>query len=211
MATLGGALGAAYLSACSFFPIDAMHEQTSGDVSAAPASCDTAADCGVDADECTDVSCDKGQCFVHERAEPDPSVVGLADACQAWVCEAGQLRLVPDDDNIDDDNVFCTRETCDGGIPNKGFVPHGTKCSGEEQPDICDGAGSCALPLCENSVVDQSNGETDRDCGGGNCPPCTAGKNCLKNDDCVNLLWCLPDDLDGTSCQPDAAKTPLPA
>ncbi|MFP6687362.1 MAG: LamG-like jellyroll fold domain-containing protein [Polyangiaceae bacterium] len=33
-AALGGALGAAYLSACSFFPIDPMHEQTSGGSSA---------------------------------------------------------------------------------------------------------------------------------------------------------------------------------
>ena len=41
------------------------------------------------------------------------------------------------------------------------------------------------MPTCADSV---KNGvETDVDCGGGTCPPCTSGKLCRNNSDCATL------------------------
>lgn len=40
------------------------------------------------------------------------------------------------------------------------------------------------LPLCANGVYDISNGETDVDCGGLQCPKCSNERKCLANVDC---------------------------
>jgi hypothetical protein len=39
---------------------------------------------------------------------------------------------------------------------------------------------------CFNEKIDPLLGETDVDCGGGDCPPCVVGKKCTVDSDCVN-------------------------
>lgn len=48
----------------------------------------------------------------------------------------------------------------------------------------CDGEGRCSQ--CSNRVRDGD--ESGRDCGGGSCPPCTAGEGCQRGSDCSSCL-----------------------
>jgi len=41
-------------------------------------------------------------------------------------------------------------------------------------------------PHCENRIIDSDQGETDRDCGGLDCPKCGLGRICEVDSDCVN-------------------------
>ena len=56
--------------------------------------------------------------------------------------------------------------------------------------------------LCTNGAKDASNGETDVDCGGDNCPKCGGGLDCAIDDDCQS--W----NCDGGAC--GAAPTSSP-
>jgi hypothetical protein len=44
----------------------------------------------------------------------------------------------------------------------------------------------CQVPTCADTV--KNSAETDVDCGGGTCPTCAAGKNCLANGDCASSI-----------------------
>lgn len=49
--------------------------------------------------------------------------------------------------------------------------------------------GPLAPVPCAGCTDGQKNGsETDIDCGGGDCPPCLDGENCLVGTDCVSLV-----------------------
>ncbi|MCK6455999.1 MAG: hypothetical protein L6Q92_05655 [Phycisphaerae bacterium] len=54
--------------------------------------------------------------------------------------------------------------------------------------------GDLATPTCTDGI--QNGGETDVDCGGGNCPPCQNGQMCATASDCVSGV-CM-----GGVCQP---------
>jgi hypothetical protein len=44
------------------------------------------------------------------------------------------------------------------------------------------GDGATASPGCSNGIKDGA--ETDKDCGGGQCPACTGGQACVADSDC---------------------------
>lgn len=52
-----------------------------------------------------------------------------------------------------------------------------------EDPDSVDDVDDTP-PSCSDGL--QNGGETDVDCGGPHCPPCTTGSSCTENDDCVS-------------------------
>jgi len=50
--------------------------------------------------------------------------------------------------------------------------------------------GDCPALLCQNNITDPDNGETDVDCGGPYCDPCTDGANCSLDSDCASGYYC---------------------
>ncbi len=56
----------------------------------------------------------------------------------------------------------------------------------------CSSGNVCQNHLCIGQCSDglQDGTETDRDCGGGSCPPCAAGSKCTQNNDCVSTAAC---------------------
>ena len=50
------------------------------------------------------------------------------------------------------------------------------------QPDAGSGAADGGVPSCTDSVKNAN--ETDVDCGGGTCPPCSIGEGCIVGTDC---------------------------
>ncbi len=66
-----------------------------------------------------------------------------------------------------------------------------------EQPDAPDeGATDAPLGPCEDGV--RNGRETDVDCGGGECPACVVGDQCLSDDDCESEPC-----VDGVCCESD--------
>lgn len=57
--------------------------------------------------------------------------------------------------------------------------------------------GLCVQAHCTNGVKDAD--ETDKDCGGANCPPCDPGRACLIPPDCVSLI-CAGGTCTAPSC-----------
>jgi hypothetical protein len=45
-------------------------------------------------------------------------------------------------------------------------------------------SSTCVTPQCQDHHQDGL--ETDADCGGGFCPPCVLGKNCVLSEDCAS-------------------------
>ena len=45
---------------------------------------------------------------------------------------------------------------------------------------------SCVKLTCTNEHFDPGFGETDTDCGGSRCRPCSGGKDCNVDDDCAS-------------------------
>jgi hypothetical protein len=76
-------------------------------------------------------------------------------------------------------------------------VPNGQTeiCDGEADDD-CDGLPDDKDPDCTCSDGILSGQETDRDCGGPECPPCSHGSACTRDSDCdaSSLLVCRGDE-----------------
>ncbi|MFT4309902.1 MAG: hypothetical protein ACMXYL_05450, partial [Candidatus Woesearchaeota archaeon] len=75
---------------------------------------------------------------------------------------------------------------------------------------VLDNAGNIRSRLSNELLIDlpdlckdgfQNNEETDVDCGGPDCPGCTAGKRCITTSDCADGLLCLEGN-DGRVCAP---------
>ncbi|MBI4706068.1 MAG: hypothetical protein HY744_33660, partial [Deltaproteobacteria bacterium] len=112
-----------------------------------------------------------------------PECITLGDCqdkgttCHPGVCEASKCGF-----KDADEGTACTENNgnvCDG----KGGCVECTKdkhCTGD---DLCDTEhNKCVPPPCKNGVLDGD--ETDKDCGGMDCAPCTNGKKCEKYSDC---------------------------
>lgn len=84
-----------------------------------------------------------------------------------------------------------------------------TTCNGEICVLTCNDGyslenGVCTAPVsCTNNILDGT--ETDKDCGGADCPPCAPGKACTGDSDCAkgpcenNVCGCTPLTCD-TAC-----------
>jgi len=46
--------------------------------------------------------------------------------------------------------------------------------------------GECVLPTCDDGLWSPFLGETDKDCGGAECPQCTDGMKCQADSDCIS-------------------------
>jgi hypothetical protein len=102
----------------------------------------------------------------------------------------------------------CLLPACVGGECVVVFAPSGTPCGGSGAAAICDGAGSCVAchvdsdctglgaacteqvcSSCEDGLTNAA--ETDIDCGGPDCGPCSKGDTCLVDSDCKQNLDCV--------------------
>ncbi|MFH2008092.1 MAG: hypothetical protein ABI333_16035 [bacterium] len=76
----------------------------------------------------------------------------------------------------------CTAAKTGGTDGTCGPVTASTNPDGEcTGADTCNGAGACG---CADGV--QNGAETDIDCGGGVCSPCSQGQTCVAGTDCVS-------------------------
>ncbi|MBX7082571.1 MAG: hypothetical protein K1X88_25425 [Nannocystaceae bacterium] len=137
-----------------------------------PDDCDDGQGCLVD-DDCVSNSCD-----------PD-TMVCLPPA----TCRDGAQ-------NGDETDVDCGGDTCPG-------CDDGETCmdGGDCLSQVCDPkSDTCTPPACDDGV--HNGAETDVDCGGGTCPDCNDGEDCLVDDDCLSGscddvgLVCLPPACD---------------
>jgi hypothetical protein len=164
-----------------------------------PHSCisNQCADCQKDGAE-TDVDCGGGTCAAcalgkHCNIDPDCAT----DACDgiSLLCDANQCS-----DNRQDGaetDVDCGGSTCTSRCAN------GKKCLIDSDcvSQACDAiAHVCDASQCTDHQ--QDGNETDVDCGGGTCPPCVVGKDCLSNPDCASNAC---DDVTGKCVSSECA------
>jgi hypothetical protein len=145
---------------------------------------ETDVDCG--GPECPPCMLDQG-CEVNSDCGP-----GL-------ICQDGTCVIdCPAAGTACDDGNACTFNDVEDGACNCIGVPvdcdDGDPCT----MDICDPQLGCLhIPICcEDGVMNGQ--ETDVDCGGPDCPPCTEGQGCDVNSDCGPGLVCQ-----GGTCVPD--------
>ena len=61
--------------------------------------------------------------------------------------------------------------------------------------------GHCQLPTCLNEIQDVDQGESDEDCGGPGCPPCSRGQSCNGDTDCDAKNYCLDKRCQSNRCK----------
>jgi hypothetical protein len=128
----------------------------------------------------TDVDCG-GQCSANCDAGQG---CNSGFDCKDKICSNGKCVAGTCSDgvrNVDESDVDCGGGTC----PD---CRYGKDCGGNS--DCISGyctSDKCRSPL-NGSCSDGSknNLETDTDCGGGACAPCSFGKACLINADCTS-------------------------
>ena len=163
-----------------------------------------ATDCPDPLPPCQVWACDdNGLCIALADADhPLPPPQQIAGDCQSKACQSGMLVDVEDDADVQDDQNVCTADFCTFGLPMHTPMPFGAPCGmGNE---YCDGNGICMNCLdlvcqagyhCDpveitcvpdESCMDgiQNGSETDIDCGGPDCVPCSAGQTCIVSADC---------------------------
>ena len=80
-----------------------------------------------------------------------------------------------------------TDKDCGGSCPNKCDLSK--KCaSNDDCADNLCRDDYCVALHCVNGSKDATSGETDNDCGGQRCRPCSKGEDCLANTDCRSQL-----------------------
>ncbi|MCE7892594.1 MAG: hypothetical protein DYH12_23295, partial [Sorangiineae bacterium PRO1] len=148
-------------STCS--PPDCTDGQTNGQ--------ETAQDCGGPAcPKCADgKACSAGS--------DCGSAVCIANICATPTCGDGAKN--GDETGVDCGGACVTSQskTCKDG--------DGCVAAADCQSGICIGIPkTCAAPTCVDGV--KNGGETDLNCGGGSCPECEDGKQCLAAGDCTS-------------------------
>ncbi|MBK6518402.1 MAG: lamin tail domain-containing protein [Polyangiaceae bacterium] len=188
------------------------------------AACETADQCpGMD-NECGTRTCDGGLCGVDAVAAGTPATDQMAGDCIVFQCDgAGHIVGNPDDSDLPVDNLDCTDDLCDGGVPSNPLVGEGLACNDgggsfcnadgacveciddfDCASNVCTDEFECAPASCDDNV--QNNGETDIDCGGLQCSGCAIGFDCVVNTDCLSMLCgaadtCVPSCVDGVQNQ----------
>lgn len=159
-----------------------------------------------DQDE-TDVDCGGVDCAVCV----DNQGCRTGADCEHGVCGVGNSCPGPG-------TCVCQTPSCTDGVLNG--TETGTDCGGacvvqsltcaDGQPcgvdadcasGVCNG-GACQAPAphCSNGVTDA--GETDLNCGGGECPACNDNQNCAVAADCANNICGVANNCPGPSlCQ----------
>ncbi|MEO7329244.1 MAG: hypothetical protein ABI193_11740 [Minicystis sp.] len=156
-------------------------------------------DCPGNDTVCKTRTCTAGICGFDMPMAPTASQIW--GDCKAQACDGqGNLEILSFPMDHYDDGNACTADTCKGQVPENKPVS-GIVCAN----GVCNDVGSCVqcnandmcpalkkncvegrcLPLhCVDNIFDA--GETDKDCGGGECLPCGDGKVCGAGPDCAS-------------------------
>jgi hypothetical protein len=165
-------------------------------------SCTSDANCTSNACDGVSLVCDANQCTDHRKDGNETDI-----DCGGGTCPACPLGLGC---NVDTD---CTSNACDAVsltcVANQ-CADHrqdgnetGIDCGGGTCPACPLGLGcnvdtDCTSNACDalsltcvaNQCADhrQDGNETDVDCGGGTCSPCSSGQHCVVAGDCTSLV-----------------------
>jgi hypothetical protein len=145
----------------------------------------TCADHVTDGSE-TDTDCGGGACPTCA----DGAACARNADCASGECNPAALRCVPslcDDQKTDGDEtgVDCGGPTCAPCPIFQTCLTNQDCRSNNCESDRFDPYGVCFPSECVDGK--QDGAETDRDCGGGECAPCSLGRRCLTWTDCASL------------------------
>jgi hypothetical protein len=155
------------------------------------------------------IGCDgettEGDCAEGEVVNEDP------EDCIRTACRDGQLVTEPANNEVPDDGLSCTVDTCDDGKKNNVVQVDGPcKKGNTEEMGICDNVGRCVdctegTPCqtgfscfmgqcwsCSDGVLNGS--ESDIDCGQGCMIGCAIGERCRSPLDCMPGADCDNDE-----------------
>jgi hypothetical protein len=180
--------------------------------------CSKDAECTGQATECKKPACLMGTCGFDFTAANTVLMMQTPSDCLKSVCDGmGNVKSVPDDMDLEDDKNDCTTDTCAQGIPKHDPKAAETACGNMQKCTVdakcvdCVTDGDCASNVCDAMTFkcappgcgdNKKNGaETDVDCGGAMCPPCSTGQGCSMGTDCVGgvcaMMICAPSCTDG--------------
>ncbi len=111
----------------------------------------------------------------------DSSMIG--DSGQPPACDGGTSCSSPS--ACPTQPTACIVDTCASGCCGTVYASIGMPCT-DHGGVVCNGSGSCVSTHCADGVQDAD--ETDTDCGGATCAPCSDGKKCLQGSDCVDRV-----------------------
>lgn len=171
--------------------------------------CTKASDCPGTPTVCGEPACFNGACGLKElhKGKTDSQVYG---DCRDRLCKNAQPTTAVNDTDVYDDANPCTEDDCANGVPMNLPLAVGAECG--TTTTICDGQGACVgcvsnsdcsdpevchenrcVPTtCFDGMKTAANLETDVDCGGPTCKPCSENKLCLTETDCVSGVCMLP-------------------
>jgi len=164
--------------------------------------CKTLSDCN--AGECkTATACTNGACVWQYTSEGTLTASQLYGDCEDRKCDGmGGVKPAPGDmvkdaydwgnpcylkacnatgDPMKNDGVMCTTPWGNTGGKCADFKCVECVMDVDCGTDLCR-KDRCVPATCDNTMPDP--GETDIDCGGPDCPPCSADKTCGQNADC---------------------------
>lgn len=219
-ASLGTAvLASALLAACGLvldLPDRRLDETSHGPVGPGGA-CETPGDCPVAGNACFVRTCTANVCGLADATAGALVASQKEGDCRQVVCD-DKGNAVEVDDNADtfDDGRECTKDVCVNGKPTHAPDNIGKGCGAGK---ICNDVGGCVECLddddcstdgslvCDadqcvpNTCKDGAKGqsETDIDCGGGLCSPCTDGLACEEPADCQSGV-CMGSACQAPSC-----------
>lgn len=167
--------------------------------------CATAGECPGADTECKTRTCKAGICGLDFAADGKALAAQPTKDCLQAVCDgAGATKSIPDANDKPDDANDCTDDTCVAGVPTFTAKATGASCAmggGKKctatstcvecvvngdcvMSGVCDPmTNTCSPASCGDAV--KNGTETDLNCGGAACPPCTTGKMCAAGADCV--------------------------
>ncbi len=158
----------------------------------------------------------QASCFDHVKNGTETDI-DCGGNCQA--CNIGQQCAVGGDcvSGTCTNNVCASNASCNDGVRNGNETD--VDCGGGSCAKCADGrhcavGGDCVSGTCTNNacVTPQQqqqascndgvkNGtETDRDCGGNQCPKCSGGQSCVSGNDCVSGTCTNNACVGGGSC-----------
>jgi len=191
------------------------------------AGCTTADQCGTSS-ECAPWACNAGVCELTFTNPGTPISQQTPGDCLRVQCTGtGEEQTVADD--LDVPVEPCYDGMCSNGTPSTTPSKQGTDCN-VNGGNACDGKGNCVEcftdldcgndPLtfcdpkfgtCHNCADGVKNGdETDVDCGGADCNPCTQGQGCETVQHCKAGLYCADGICCNTACTTACLACNLP-
>jgi hypothetical protein len=128
--------------------------------------CTGPGDCPGQDTECQTRSCTSSVCgFIYTQS--GTPVSGQTDAdCKKNVCNGqGQVSVIGDSMDPQDDGNPCTLDACSSGTPTHNNAAAGAACPA----GVCDGSGACVQCLVPETCPGQNNECQTRTCNGGSC------------------------------------------